>query len=89
MLGILVLPMSPVSDYLAVDPERIRANIDDAAPDGFDVLFGDYLLMYSALAGTDAAATALDAASSLPEERIDDGNSRTYLLAWILSRGAR
>lgn len=88
MLGILVLPMSPISGYLAGDPERIIANVDEATPDGFDVLFGDYLLMYSALAGADAAAAALDASAELPEDRIDDGNSRTYLLAWLLSQTA-
>lgn len=87
MLGILVLPMSPVSGYLAGDPGRIGANVEDAAPDGFDVLFGDYLLMYSALAGPEAAAAALEAAASLPGTRIDDGNSRTYLLAWLHSVG--
>jgi endo-1,3(4)-beta-glucanase len=86
MLGILVLPMSPVAEYLAGDPKRIEANIRGAAPDGFDVLFGDYLLMYSALAGGAAATQALEAASALPEHRIDDGNSRTYLLAWLMSR---
>ncbi|AWB87025.1 glycosyl hydrolase [Mycetocola zhujimingii] len=86
MLGILVLPMSPVSGYLAGDSDRIQANVAEAAPAGFDVLFGDYLLMYSALAGADAAAAARDAVPALPESRIDDGNSRTYLLAWILSR---
>lgn len=85
MLGILVLPMSPVAGYLAGDPKRIEANIRGAAPDGFDVLFGDYLLMYSALAGEAAATQALEAASALPETRIDDGNSRTYLLAWLMS----
>ena len=84
MLGILVLPMSPVSSYLAGDPERIRANLADAAPDGFDVLFGDYLLMYSALAGSADAAAALTAARSLNEDRIDDGDSRSYLLAWLM-----
>jgi endoglucanase Acf2 len=86
MLGILVLPMSPVAGYLAGDPERIDTNILGAAPNGFDVLFGDYLLMYSALAGPDAATRALAAADSLPAERIDDGNSRTYLLTWLMSR---
>ncbi|MET0933364.1 MAG: glycosyl hydrolase [Mycetocola sp.] len=89
MLGILVLPMSPVAGYLAGDAERIEANIAEAAPEGFDVLFGDYLLMYSALAGPDAAAHALEAAATLPGNRIDDGNSRTYLLAWLSSRQAR
>ena len=84
MLGILVLPMSPVSRYLAGDPERIRTNLADAAPDGFDVLFGDYLLMYSALAGASDASAALTAARSLNEDRIDGGDSRSYLLAWLM-----
>ena len=90
MLGILVLPMSPVADYLGGDPDRVQANLADALPAGstgtpsYDVLFGDYLLMYSALAGRDAASAALDAAKGLPEDRIDDGNSRAYLLAWLM-----
>ena len=84
MLGILVLPMSPVSSYLVGDPDRIRSNLADAAPRGFDVMFGDYLLMYSALAGEGDAAAALDSAASLNEDRIDDGDSRSYLLAWLM-----
>ncbi|TFB94591.1 glycosyl hydrolase [Cryobacterium sp. HLT2-28] len=86
MLGILVLPMSPVAGYLGGNPDRVRANLADAAPNGFDVLFGDYLLMYSALAGPDAAAAALSAVAALPADRIDDGNSRAYLLAWLYCR---
>ncbi|PFG34366.1 hypothetical protein [Sanguibacter antarcticus] len=53
MLGILVLPMSPVSGYLA---------------------------------GPDDAAAALEASRDLPDERIDDGSTRSYLLASITSR---
>jgi endo-1,3(4)-beta-glucanase len=85
MLGITVLPVTAVSEYLGGDPERIRANLAEAAPNGFDVLFGDYLLMYSALAGPEDAAAALDAARGLNEDRIDDGNSRSYLLAWLMA----
>lgn len=85
MLGILVLPFSPVSGYLGGDPGRIRANLADAAPNGFDVMFGDYLLMYSALAGPEDAAAALETASTLNEDRIDDGNSRSYLLAYLMT----
>jgi len=88
MLGIVLLPLTGVSDYLAGDPERIRASIADAAPDGYDVLFGDTLLMYSALAGPDAAAAALEEAGSLNEDRIDGGNSRSWLLAWLMVHAA-
>ncbi|WP_265522971.1 glycosyl hydrolase [Oerskovia flava] len=91
MLGILVLPMSPAADYLAGDPERIRANVADAlagepqAAASWDVMFGDYLLMYAALAGPDDAAASLEVARGLPEERLDDGLTRSYLLAWIMA----
>ncbi|QJW35675.1 glycosyl hydrolase [Cellulosimicrobium protaetiae] len=90
MLGILVLPMQPVAGYLAGDPERVRANLDEALggprddPASWDVMFGDQLLMYAALAGPDDAAAALDVARALPDERVDDGNTRSYLLAWLL-----
>lgn len=41
--------------------------------------------MYSALEGPDAAADALKIARTLSDERIDDGNSRAYLLAWLMA----
>jgi endo-1,3(4)-beta-glucanase len=50
------------------------------------VQFGDYLLMYSSLAGAGQAKAALATARTLPEKFIDDGNSRSYLLAWIMTR---
>ena len=85
MLGILLIPMGPFADYLAIDPERIRASIAEAAPGGFGVQFGDYLLMYQALAGADDAQAAWEEAQTLPDDSIDDGSSRAYLLAWIAS----
>ncbi len=86
MLGIQLLPMSPSSGYLAGDPERIAANVEEAtADDGWGGPLGDYVLMYSALGGCDAAATALDAARELPDKDIDDGDSRSYLLAFTLA----
>ncbi|ARU50925.1 hypothetical protein CBR64_04905 [Cellulosimicrobium cellulans] len=94
MLGIVVLPMQPVAGYLAGDGQRIRANLDEALagsrddPATWDVLFGDQLLMYAALAGPDDAAAALDVARTLPVERVDDGNTRSYLLAWLLVHAA-
>ncbi|MEP6480584.1 MAG: glycosyl hydrolase [Rhodoglobus sp.] len=86
MLGILVLPMSPVAGYLGADPQRVRENLAEAAPNGYDVVFGDYLLMYSSLAGPSDAAAALAQVATLNEDRIDDGDSRSYLLAWIMSK---
>ncbi|WP_426593993.1 glycosyl hydrolase [Cellulomonas sp. McL0617] len=87
MLGIQLLPLSPVGTYLAGDPGRIRANVAEAAPDGYDVTFGDYLLMYSGLAGPDDAKRAYQEAATLPDDRIDDGNSRSYLMAWLSALG--
>ncbi|HAM27068.1 MAG TPA: 1,3-beta-glucanase [Microbacteriaceae bacterium] len=85
-LGIQLIPMSPVSGYLAGDPARIAKNVAEAVPAGYDVQFGDYLLMYAALGGAGQSKTALATARKLPEKFIDDGNSRSYLLAWIMTR---
>ncbi|EYR62766.1 1,3-beta-glucanase [Actinotalea ferrariae CF5-4] len=87
MLGILLIPMGPFADYLATaEPERIRAAVEEATPGGYGVQFGDYLLMYRALAGPEDAAAAWEEAERLPEDSIDDANSRSYMLAWIASR---
>lgn len=90
MLGILLIPMAPVADYLAVDvdPAVITAAADEAAPDGPDVMFGDYVLMYRALAGPEEAAAAWDDALTLPGTSVDDGSSRAYLLGWLAAHGA-
>ncbi|HMH59179.1 MAG TPA: glycosyl hydrolase, partial [Galbitalea sp.] len=85
-LGIQLIPMSPASTYLAGDPSRIEQNIAAAAPSGFDVALGDYLLMYSALEGPSQASSALTRARTLPAKYIDDGDSRSYLMAWIMTR---
>ena len=89
MLGIELIPMNPASGWLAtgVAPARILASLKEAAPGGYDVQFGDYLLMYQALAGKDQAVAARQAALALPATSIDDGNSRAYLLAWIAAHG--
>ncbi len=85
-LGIQLIPMSPASGYLAGDPARIARNITEATPSGVNVQFGDYLLMYSALEGSRQASAALATARTLPAKFIDDADSRSYLLAWIMSR---
>lgn len=86
MLGILVIPMSPASGYLARDPERITDNVAEATGGRYGQKFGDYLLMYAALAGEDQRVAALEQARVLDAQWIDDGNSRAYLLAWLMSR---
>lgn len=84
-LGILLLPMSPTSTYLAGDPERIRMNVAETVGERFDQKFGDYILMYAALAGPEDRDRAVAAAEQLSDDSIDDGMSRTYLLAWLYS----
>ena len=88
MLAILVLPASPSAPaYLAGDPDRIRAQVTEAtAAKGYAQQFGDYLLMYAGLAGPEDAAAALDEAATLDARWVDDGNSRSYLLAWLMAR---
>ena len=78
ILGIQLLPMQPVADYLGGDADRIAAQVAEARQ---GTLFADYLLMYESLAGVDV----LDAARQLPDASIDDGNSRSYLLAWVMT----
>ena len=87
MLGILVIPMSPASTYLAGDAARIDANVAEATGGRFDQKFGDYLLMYSALAGEKQREAALATAQQLDDKWIDDGNSRSYMLAWLMATG--
>jgi len=88
MLAILVLPATPSAGaYLAGDPNRIRAQVKEAtAGAGYAQQFGDYLLMYAGLAGPQDAAAALDEATTLDAKWVDDGNSRSYLLAWLMAR---
>ncbi len=81
--------MSPVSGYLAGDPGRIEANVAEGSGGRFEQKFGDYLLMYSGLAGDKQRAAALETARKLDDKWIDDGNSRSYLLAFLMSSRAR
>ncbi|QNN51310.1 glycosyl hydrolase [Nocardioides mesophilus] len=82
ILGIQLLPMPPVFDQADVDPRRVRANLADTTAQGYDTIFGDYLTMYLAMADP---KRALAVGRQLPDSAIDDGNSRSYLLAWLLA----
>ena len=57
MLGILVIPMSPASTYLAGTRSGSRPTSPRRPAGKFDQKFGDYLLMYSALAGDEPSAS--------------------------------
>ncbi|WP_019146948.1 glycosyl hydrolase [Timonella senegalensis] len=88
MLGILLLPMSPVSVYLAQDAERILDNLEEVVGyyDNYAVTYGDYLVMYAALAGGATAEKAWQIARDFEPELVDDGNSKAYMMAWVASR---
>ncbi len=85
-LAILLLPMSPVAGYLGGDPQRVSQNLSQGASAGYDVALEDYIVMYSAMAGPGQAAQAVKDAEQLPEKWIDDGDSRSYMLAWAMTR---
>ena len=84
ILGIQLIPMSPSSGYLAGDAERIRANVAEAGSGAL----GDYALMYAGLAGPEDARAALQEARDLPDDAIDQGSSRSYLLAYLMRLAA-
>ncbi len=87
--GIELIPMPAMAgEYVdAGGRQQIQRVLDEAVPDGrYGVQFGDYLLMYRALGGKADAAAALRDAEQLPDAVIDSANTRSYLLAWIMTR---
>jgi endo-1,3(4)-beta-glucanase len=85
MLAIQLLPMSPAAGYLGRDRAGIGPAVAEASGGSYEQQFGDYLLMYDALAGEDERRTALATAQTLDARWIDDGDSRSYLLAWLMT----
>ena len=80
-LAIQVLPITPASTYLGVDRARVATNVDEAlTADTFNRTYGDLLLAYWALSGPEARKQAIELAETVP---IDDGFSRSLLLAWL------
>jgi endoglucanase Acf2 len=83
ILGIQLIPFGPTMEYLQAEPERIEALVEGALPgDSLEQPLADYLLMFLALADPDRA---LELARRLPDARIDNANSRSYLTASILA----
>ena len=92
--GIQLIPLSPSSiGYLTSEAgggaDHIDAVAAAGAPDGYEGPLGDFVLMYSALAGPEQAAAAREALAALPDDALDDGNSRTYATAFVMVAGAR
>lgn len=84
VLMIQVLPASPSAGYLGAAPDRVKAAVQEAVGSGdYTKQYGDYCLLYSALAGKAEAAKALEIAPSLAGV-IDDGLSMSYLLAYLM-----
>ncbi len=82
-LGIQLIPMNPVMKYHGDDKSRVQKNTESSLKDGkYSAQFGDYLLMYRSLYDREGA---FNEAQELPIEFIDDGNSRSYMYAWILA----
>lgn len=85
-LAILVIPASPSSGHLAGDSARIHENVAEAtSTGGFDQTYGAYLLMYDTLAGDTDPSETVALARSLSDDAIDDGLTRTYVLAFLMS----
>lgn len=85
VFGIQLIPLTPnMADPLSVSKKNITENLKATIPNSdFARQFGDYLLMYRSLVDQPAA---LNAATSLPDSNIDGANSRSYMMAWILSK---
>ncbi|WP_062462875.1 glycosyl hydrolase [Demequina soli] len=89
MLGIQVIPAQPAAlAYLRTVPaDRIVSSEEAAWGSATPAQFADYLLMYRALAGDAERRDAWTRALALGDDAIDDGDSRTWMLAWIAAAG--
>lgn len=83
ILGIQLLPLTAASlRYLPSAPERVAELVAEAGGvAGFDGALGDYVLLYSALAGPDALVDAERLARARTEW--DDGLSPSAAAAWL------
>ncbi|MDB5165465.1 MAG: Endo,3(4)-beta-glucanase [Candidatus Saccharibacteria bacterium] len=73
-LGIQLIPFNPSMAALLTDmPAKA---LSSHTPTG---MFGDYIMM------AQASTQTFEAAQRLPDTAIDDGDSRTYLYAWMLT----
>jgi len=78
-LGIQLIPLSPAMTVFKNDKD-IQKTVTASVNDNFNQPLGDYDLMYLALASPSEARSLLT-----QQTQIDDGNSKTYIEAWIYS----
>jgi endo-1,3(4)-beta-glucanase len=83
-LGIQLISMNPFMTDLSSDGTKITSLVDRSiTDDNFNVALADYILMYLSLQNPERA---LSLADKQQDAFIDDGNSRTYLNAFIFSQ---
>lgn len=84
-LGIQLIPMNPAMRVLGQqDNDIIQTNLSAVGTSNDTHQFADYMLMYQALSGADRA-NLIQRAQNLDARYLDNANSRTYLLSWIMS----
>jgi endo-1,3(4)-beta-glucanase len=83
-LGIQLIPMNPFMTNMPDDTVAANRLVDTTITnDNFNVALGDYILMYLSQYDGQRALTQL---SKQQDAFIDDGNSRTYLNAFVYSQ---
>lgn len=82
-LGIQLIPMSPMMLQYVTDGASIdKVSSASIKNSNYNVALGDYILMYKALSQPQTAAQLVN---KQQDAFIDDGNSRSYMDAWVYS----
>lgn len=79
ILGIQIIPINGGSLYLGEDSMRVERNLLGINFNSISK-FKDYLIMYQSLSDSNKAERLL---VEITDSQIDDGNSRSYLYAWV------
>ncbi|MET0979919.1 MAG: glycosyl hydrolase [Candidatus Saccharimonadales bacterium] len=83
-LGIQLLTMNPFMIHLPDDKKTVEMLVaNSTTDDNFNVALGDYVVMYLSLKDPQRA---LALSEKQQDKFIDDGNSRTYMNAFIYSK---
>jgi len=80
MLGIQLIPMDPSMVSFASDKNITKVIDATIQNDNYNVPLGDYILMYLSLTNPEKAATLAQ-----QQTNIDDGDSQTYMNAFIFT----